>query len=147
MSKVQATTTICESVIAPAMGIQSFVTQEQENSEKFFSHTSNSAERHWKPPALHSVHCIANKGGEVLVGMNGKKLQLSSNPLDAVASGHVWFSSTVAAANLHRLRRVMPDVALGLSLLVLRAMKNGEWELVSSQGYGVSCFNEDMEIE
>lgn len=142
MSKVQPTTTIYRSAIALANDTGSSVIQERESAERCFSHTSTDAERRWKPPVMRSMHCITNTAGEVLTGIQGNSLQWSSNPLDAVASGHAWLSSTVAAARLHRLRDLLPIATLGLALIVLRQAGDGEWEVVNTREFGMSSRQE-----
>jgi hypothetical protein len=91
---------------------------------------------------MRSMHCIVNSRGEVLTGLRGADLDWSRNPLDAVASGHAWLSSTVAAARLHRLRDLLPIATLGLQLIVLRADGKGGWDVVNTREFSMSSRQE-----
>jgi len=91
---------------------------------------------------MRSMHCIVNSKGEVLTGIRGAVLYWSQNPLDAVASGHAWLSSTVAAARLHRLRDLLPIKTLGLQLIVLRADGEGGWNVVNTREFSMSSRQE-----
>ena len=142
MSNVPPTTPICRSAIAPANATGSSVIQERENAERCFSHISTDPEHNWRRPVLRSMHCITNEKGEVVRGIRGNSLEWSSNPLDAVVSGHAWLSSTVAAARLHRLRDLMPITTLGISLIVLRQAGDSEWEVVNAREFGMSSRQE-----
>jgi hypothetical protein len=89
------------------------------------------------------MHCIVRSSGEVLTGIRGADLEWSANPLDAVASGHAWLSSTVAAARLHRLRDLLPIATLGLQLIVLRADGQGGWNVVNTREFSLSSRQEE----
>ena len=91
---------------------------------------------------MRSMHCIVNSKGEVLTGLRGADLDWSQNPLDAVASGHAWLSSTVAAARLHRLRDLLPIQTLGLQLIVLRVDGQGGWDVVNTREFSMSSRQE-----
>lgn len=118
------------------------VIQDCESEEKCSLLISTDAEPRWKPPVMRSMHCITNTRGEVLTGIRGANLDWSQNPLDAVASGHAWLSSTVAAARLHRLRDLLPIATLGISLVVLRQAGDGEWEVLNTREFGMSSRQE-----
>ena len=134
--------TTCSSAIAPPRPTGSSVTPAAANNERFCSPISPAAGRSWKPPLMRSMHCIINSKGEVLTGLRGAALNWSQNPLDAVASGHAWLSSTVAAARLHRLRDMLPIATLGLQLIVLRADGQGGWEVVNTHEFSMSSRQE-----
>ena len=143
MSSLQQQVQSYRSAIALANDIESSETREPESAALCSLHTSTDAARHWKPPVMRSMHCITNSRGEVLTGIRGADLRWSTNPLDAVASGHAWLSSTVAAARLHRLRDLLPITTLGLSLIVLRQVGGeGEWEVVNTREFGMSSRQE-----
>lgn len=95
---------------------------------------------------MRSMHCIVNADGKVLTGLRGASADWSDNPLDAVAAGHAWLSSTVAAARLHRLRDLMPIETLGLQLIVMR-QSGSDWEVVNTREFSMSSRQAERKAE
>jgi hypothetical protein len=93
------------------------------------------------------MHCITNTEGKVLTGIRGADLDWSQNPLDAVASGHAWFCSSVAKIRLIRLREVVPDCLLGLALVQLQSTPDGSWSVFSLNTWGLGYFDQGESYE
>ena len=117
---------------------------ENESAERCSGLMSPCSRRSYRPRVMRSAHCITNERGEFLIDLTDAVPLWSTDPLLAMASSHAWLSSTVAAARLHRLREVLPMQMLGLALVVMSRQPNGEWKVISTNGFGRSSLQEQQ---
>lgn len=146
MSTLQPAPMICDLVAAAPSTPKQYATPGAVNGGSWRWPCSSSAATRCARRPTRSVHCLTNGRGEYLIDLWESIPQWSPNPVDAMATGHSWLSSTVAGGRLRLLRERLPGVPLGLALVELEWLPDGGWRAVGVRVWTVTTFVEEAAL-